>query len=273
MHDLSTNFGAELYLDLLRDCLTRSVFPEPWLPAVYDHGSWQNAVMAPIQKILRLKKLYLCYRYAVEPQTREFGQDWPPEAETMIGLKRLGNLRHCCLDVLRCGIPGDFCETGVWRGGACIYMRGILKAYGVTDRRVWVCDSFEGLPKPTLQSDAGLDFWTRKILAVGLEEVKANFSRYGLLDEQVQFVKGWFKDSLPGIGAKQLAVLRLDGELYESTWDAISNLYPKLQRGGYLIVDDYSISACKEAISDYREQQRIVSPIQPIDGNGVFWQV
>ena len=111
-----------------------------------------------------------------------------------------------------------------------------------------------------------------RIVAVGLDEVKANFSRYGLLDDQVEFVKGWFKDTMPGIGIKKLAVLRLDGDLYESTWDVICSLYPRLQRGGYLIVDDYQIPACKEAISDYRSQQGISSPIQPIDGFGVFWK-
>ena len=76
----------------------------------------------------------------------------------MIGLKRLNNLQHCAETVIREGVPGDFIETGVWRGGACIFMRAVLKAYGDTTRNVWVVDLFAGLPPPdahTYPADAG----------------------------------------------------------------------------------------------------------------------
>ena len=66
----------------------------------------------------------------------------------MIGLKRLDNLERCVVRVLTDGVPGELVETGVWRGGATIFMRGVLKAYGVKDRTVWAADSFEGLPRP-----------------------------------------------------------------------------------------------------------------------------
>ena len=155
-------------------------------------------------------------------------------------------------------------------------MRAILKAYGVTDRTVFVADSFEGLPKPDAlryPADAGDRHWTRRELAVSLDRVRANFARYGLLDEQVHFLMGWFKDTLPIAPIERLAVARLDGDMYESTMDAIEALYPKLQPGGFLIMDDYgAVPACKQATEDYRERCGIREPIVPIDWTGVYWR-
>jgi O-methyltransferase len=167
-------------------------------------------------------------------------------------------------------------ETGVWRGGACILMRGVLKAYGDTKRRVWVADSFQGLPRPADEHDehdlAGKLHQCTE-LAVPVERVKANFERYGLLDEQVHFLKGWFRDTLPHAPIDRLAVARLDGDMYESTMDALEALYPKLSIGGFLIVDDYNdISVCKQAVEDYRNRHGICEPIIPIDWSGVYWR-
>ena len=120
-------------------------------------------------------------------------------SHTMIGRRRLDNLQQCIETVLEDGIPGDFMETGIWRGGACIFMRGVLMAYGVTDRIVWAADSFEGVPPPTRLEDAGFDISRNvlPVLAVTLDEVEELFRRYGLLDRNVKFLKGWFKDTLP----------------------------------------------------------------------------
>jgi len=206
---------------------------------------------------------------------RENGKDWPSQAQSMIGLKRMDNIQKCVEQVISDRIPGDLIETGVWRGGATIFMQAILKAYGIRDRNVWVADSFEGLPAPNIKkypADTGLDLSNIQVLAVTIEEVRSNFERYGLLDEQVRFLKGWFRDTLPTAPIEQLAVLRLDGDLYESTMDSISNLYPKLSVGGYVIIDDYEIPACAKAIHDYREQNNITEKILVIDETGVFWR-
>src|SRR5258707_9696308 len=96
---------------------------------------------------------------------RYVGADWPGEAVTMIGLCRLDNLEQCIVSVLQRDIPGDLIETGVWRGGASIFMRAVLKACGDTGRKVWLADSFQGLPKPdaeTYPADRGDDLWTFK---------------------------------------------------------------------------------------------------------------
>ena len=196
-------------------------------------------------------------------------------SHTMIGKKRLDNLQHCIETVISENIPGDFIETGIWRGGVCIFMRGILAAYGITDRTVWAADSFEGVPPPTWPEDAGFDISrdVLPVLAVPLEDVQQLFRRYGLLDDTVQFLKGWFKDSLPGAPIEKLSILRLDGDLYESTTTALAPLFDKVSRGGFVIVDDYgSCPPCKRAIDDFRAQRGIIDALQVIDGQSVYWR-
>lgn len=155
-------------------------------------------------------------------------------------------------------------------------MRAVLKAYGVTDRTVWAADSFDGLPSPqnsNYPQDAGdpHHLWS-DYLGVSLEQVQRNFRRYGLLDEQVKFLKGWFKDTLPKAPIEKLSLLRMDGDMYGSTMDALVNLYPKLSVGGYVIVDDYHITGCRQAVHDYRDQHGIMDEIQKVDWAAVYWR-
>jgi hypothetical protein len=194
----------------------------------------------------------------------------------MIGLPRLNNIRACAETVLKEGVAGDFIEAGVWRGGAVIFMRGILKAYGIRDRLVWVADSFEGLPPADpakYPKESPIAFHLYADLAVSLEQVRENFARYGLLDEQVRFLKGWFRDTLPTAPIEKLALMRLDGDLYESTMDALVPLYPKLSSGGFAIIDDYNlVQSCNEAVEDFRRERGIREPLSLIEGGGAFWR-
>jgi hypothetical protein len=210
-------------------------------------------------------------------QIREYGWDWPSVAHTMIGEKRLSNARHLAEAVLRSGVEGDFIETGVWRGGACILLRGVLSAYGERDRRVWLADSFEGLPPPNEEkypADSGDKFHTYPELSVSLDQVKRNFEKYNLLDDQVKFLKGWFKDTLPSAPMKKLALLRLDGDMYESTMDALQALYGRVSTGGFVIVDDYHVvSGCKRAVHDFFIGRKLNPTLSEIDGVGVYWKV
>ncbi len=151
-------------------------------------------------------------------------------------------------------------------------MRGILAAHD-EDREVWVADSFAGLPEPHHPADAGSHWHTFDELAVSLDEVRENFARYHLLDDGVHFAKGWFRDTLPALRDRTWAVIRLDGDMYESQMDGLANLYPGLSPGGYLIVDDYGwISNCKRAVEDFRAENNISDPIETIDESGVFWR-
>jgi O-methyltransferase len=196
-------------------------------------------------------------------------------SHSMIGTLRMRNIEEC-LDVIREeGVPGDLAETGVWRGGSAVFMRGYLAAYEMPDRVVWAADSFEGLPPPTHPADAGFDFSAAvvPVLAVSLEEVKGVFARYGLLDDRVRFLKGWFRDSLPTAPIGDLALLRLDGDLYESTWDALSALYKKVIPGGFVLVDDYGdFPPCQKAVDEFRQQHDIREPMQKVDWSGIYWR-
>jgi O-methyltransferase len=154
-------------------------------------------------------------------------------------------------------------------------MRGYLAAWDIQDRVVWVADSFEGLPKPSLPQDSGYDFSAGKmpILAVTLEEVQENFRRYGLLDGQVRFLKGWFRDTLTVAPIDKLALLRLDGDLYESTMDALNALYHKVVPGGFVIIDDYGdFEPCRRAVQDFRSKHFIDDRIESIDWTGCYWR-
>ncbi len=203
------------------------------------------------------------------------GDYWPKRAHTMIGLMRLENLQFCVEDVLKNNIEGDLIETGVWRGGAAIFMRLILKKYGIRDKIVYVADSFEGLLKPDVAKypvDAGDMLHTFDALSVSLEEVQNNFKAYGVLNDQVKFLKGWFKDTTKQPPFEKLSILRLDGDMYSSTWEVLENLYDKLSPGGYLIIDDYVLRGCRAAVNDFRLQNNIKEPLVQIDWTGVYWK-
>jgi len=265
----------ELYLDLLKRVLTRALFPEHLHRFEFPRGDARRAIFAPVERLLSSRNLALLKRSTATSALRETGRDWPADAESMIGLKRMENVQACVTDVIRKGVPGDLIETGVWRGGTVIFMRAILAAYGDPSRVVWVADSFAGLPPPDSRyaADQGDYHHGFDTLAVSLEQVRENFRRYGLLDDRVKFLKGWFKDTLPTAPIGPLAVARLDGDMYESTMDALVSLYPKLSVGGYLIVDDYGIvPGCKKAVEDYRREHGIVEPVVDIDGWGAYWR-
>ena len=173
-------------------------------------------------------------------------------------------------------MPGDLLVAGTWRGGEAIFMRAVLEVLGDPVRAVWVADSFKGLPPPdpdNYPADAGDTHHTFPELAVSLAEVKANFARYGMLDDRVRFLEGWFKDTLADAPIGRLAVLRCDGDMYESTMDTLRPLYPKVSPGGFVIVDDYGcVPACKQAVDDYRREHDITDPIETIDWTGVYWR-
>jgi O-methyltransferase len=194
----------------------------------------------------------------------------------MVGVDRLRNLRDLAQTALDENVPGDFIETGVWRGGCCILMRGMLAANGVRERKVYVADSFEGVPPPNPErypADRDSDLHLHAELAVPLDVVKANFDRYGLLDDQVAFVEGLFSETLPTLKCGSFALIRLDGDLYESTAVALEHLHPKVSPGGFVIIDDFGVApACRQAVLDYRAQHKIDAAVHQVDRSGVWWR-
>lgn len=266
---------ATLYLDLLKGVLTRLIFDEPLSPVVPTSARRAKAY-AVAHRVLDRFSLTLARREPVVAELRAEGRDHPLDAETMIGKKRLDNLQWCIETALADDVPGDLLEAGVWRGGASILMQGVLAVHGATDRGVWLCDSFAGLPPPNptdYPEDEGDMLWSMQHLRVSQDEVRRNFERYGLLRDNVHFVEGLFGDTLPSLDVDRLAVLRADGDMYESTIQILDNLEPRVVEGGFVIIDDYgSIPACEAAVTDYRERVGIEDPIHRIDWTGAFWR-
>jgi O-methyltransferase len=261
--------AAAAYLELMKDCLTFLLW------GASDGSVIELNARQPIVSLARVVQRIARWRKP-EPSLRETGMDWPARALTMVGKRRLDNVQCCVEQALAEQVPGDLLEAGVWRGGTTIFMRAILRAYGDTQRKVWVADSFRGLPRPNVQrypADRGYALSSWRSLAVSLEEVRANFHRFQLLDEQVAFLEGWFRETLPAAPLQRLAVLRLDGDLYESTHDTLAPLYSKVSSGGFVIVDDYySAAPCRQAVDDFRARNEIRERIVRVDGCGAFWR-
>lgn len=245
-----SKISVRLYGDLLIRCIANTIYED------MPQDPWSSGVYAE--------------------HIRAEGRDWPSRAHSMIGVKRLENLRFLTEKALDEGIPGDFVETGVWRGGACILMRGLLAAHGDASRKVIVADSFDGLPPPDVErfpADAADTHHEFRQLAIPLETVRAHFAAYGLLDEQVEFLQGWFRDTLPTLANRRFALIRLDGDMYQSTIEALQSLYDRLSPGGFVIIDDYgAIPACRAAVDDFRKARSVVEPMIPVDWTGVWWR-
>lgn len=260
-----------LYLDLIKKCVRDLIYrSRPYHVVARPRSFLKRKLVDALNK----KGLELIRPLPFD-QSQPDQFVYPAVAHTMINLKRLDNLQTCIERALADDVPGDLIETGVWRGGAAILMRATLKAHNISDRRVWVADSFEGLPRPDAErypADAGDTFHLDSGLRVSLEAVQVNFASYSLLDEQVMFLKGYFRETLPRITGVNWAVIRMDGDMYESTMDAFVNLYPNLSPGGYVIIDDYNLEGCRRAVHDYRDANGIKDEIKFTDGCEVYWR-
>jgi hypothetical protein len=281
---------ARLYLDLMKKALSNELYLEMELRISYLLACLQLNKQVLIEPLVHPRQ-HLGSAYDQFLQGRKVGrvQDFSINIDgdsttvshvlnyyyhTCIGEKRLDNIEKCIRTCVEEKVPGDLIETGVWRGGACVYMQAILTVLGATERNVWLADSFKGYPVPKLSQDTQYDFSSRVDQAISVEEVRELFERYGLSTGNVRFLEGWFKDTLPAAPIERLAILRLDGNLYESTMDALTALYAKVSRGGFVIVDDYGpIEGCKQAIHDFLDRHRIKVALQWIDDDAVYWRV
>jgi O-methyltransferase len=285
---------SDRYLELLKNSLLNEIYLENDLRWLYVFANLHTGKNIDLE-IFRNIRTHLPDWFSGIKAARQEGKSWwqiniknadgtegrldlrnvCEFSHTMVGRKRLENIQDCLALIKKDKIPGDVAETGVWRGGASIFMKGCLSAWEMEDRNVWVADSFEGLPVPSRAEDAGYDFSAAKvpILAISLEDVQENFRRYDLLDDKVKFLKGWFRDTLHVAPISELALLRLDGDLYESTMDGLKALYDKVSPGGFIIMDDYNdFEPCRRAVTEFREQHGIKDPIEPIDWAGAFWR-
>ena len=269
--------NSSLYIELLKKTLIDhlSIDDYEYHQLEIVDPNWKTAFLFPLHKLLKKRNFGICKIKYIRKTDRINGYDWPANALTMIGLKRLNNIEFCVRNIIENKIEGDFIETGVWRGGATILMKALLTELNITARKVWLADSFKGLPKPNTvdyPDDKECNLHTHRILRVSKDEVEKNFKSFDLLDDKIVFLEGWFKDTLPNINLEKLSLLRLDGDLYESTHLALRYLYPKLSSGGYVIIDDYNaFHYCKAAVDAYRHENNIKEEIVKIDEDAVFW--
>lgn len=269
------------YLDLLKRTLVNLVYAED---ALRLHAALSGAVGGdPVarQRFLRDVRYERPDVYAeLVAAKREGSVDvflGARLAHTMIGLDGLANLERCAHRVFADGVPGDFLEAGVCHGGASIFMRALQVAYGEDGRVTWVADSFAGVPPPAhpVDREHRLDLTEERFpwMAASLDAVRDNFATYDLLSDEVRFLPGLFADTLPDAPVEALAILRIDGDLYESTRDALEAMYDRVSDGGYVIVDDYScLEPCRIAVDEFLAERGLDVEINEVDWTRVCWR-
>lgn len=273
----------ELYLDLMAKVILNQVNPENGarikylLDALEDQGAEGVDRDALIRSIVDIRNRSPQIADAIE---RPFDRShwWTKTLGfpfSMIGPERLANVRWAAELAINERISGAFVETGVWRGGACMMMKAVMTVSNEV-RDLYLCDSFQGLPKMETGPDSSLPLNENPILAAPLDQVRSHFSRLGLLDDRVHFVEGWFADTMPQLrdkGPDRIAVLRLDGDYYHSTKVVLDNLYDRVSPGGVVIIDDYFVyEQCAQAVDEYRRDNGLTHELHRIDSAGAWWR-
>lgn len=250
----------ELYLKTVRDTLTGYTYKDSKPLPFYPLRRFLNWLFPNLLIGVKNK------------QVNESRLEWWSTALTMIGNQHLDNFRYCIESAVKDGVEGDIVECGVFRGGACIYAAAILAANN-WNRNIYVCDSFRGLPPPEKAQDKG-SRWHKlnDFLAVSIEQVKDNFRRFHLDGDNIRFVEGFFEHSLKKISCDKIAVLRCDGDMYQSTMDILENLYHKVNIGGYIIIDDWDVPECRRAVEDYLRQRNLEVSLMPFGTNARYWK-
>jgi O-methyltransferase len=190
---------------------------------------------------------------------------------TMIGLKRLRALDRLACRIDELGIPGDVVECGTCNGGSGALLARVAcrSRYG---RRVWLLDSFAGLPAPGRHDPPTAARHTG--LCRGSPEcVRHVLRRVGVPDEATTLVKGWFQDTLPSLPVGAIALLHVDADWYESVRTVLDHLYAKVAPGGFVVLDDYGYwEGCRRAWEDYCAEHALRVDMTWIDGNAAYLQ-
>ena len=261
------------HLELLKKFIIRYDFDDKahsWKQVKIFPGKFK--ALLPFLAILPRNWTFAEKVAAPDLESRRYGRDWPLTAESMIGLLRMDQLQESLDTIRNENIAGDIVETGIWRGGAVIFAASYLSIYDMNDRKVFGCDSFEGLPKPNPKYpvDEKDIHSTIDFLRVSLPEVEHNLKKYFIDIDKVNLVKGWFNETLPTLPVTAISILRLDGDMYSSTMDAMNALYEKVSIGGIVIIDDYCLEGAKLAIHDFFGTK--LPAIHDIDGTGAYFR-
>ena len=202
---------------------------------------------------------------------------------TMTSAERLWSLLNAVRYVVDEGLDGDFVECGVWRGGSVMAMAKQLADLSITDRRIWLYDTFAGMTAPTSEDvEAGTGVTAADMLSTtdvgdgnnvwcvaGRSDVEANVRSTGYPFEHFRFVEGDVAVTLGEAVPERIALLRLDTDWYESTRVGLEVLYPRLAVGGVCILDDYGHwQGARQAVDEYFERLGHRPFMHPIDYSG-----
>jgi O-methyltransferase len=209
-----------------------------------------------IRNYFKLNKLYNKYSLYTMVAKRDF-------LDNMELVKK-----HSC-------IPGSVVECGVWRGGVSASLAEVLG----NSRKYYLFDSFEGLPQAKeIDGESAINWQKEKDVAnyydncsAGVEWAQKAMDLSGA--QQVEIVKGWFKDTLPHFNKKEtIAILRLDGDWYDSTMDCLTNLYPQVAIGGVILIDDYvAWDGCSRAVHDYLSKNNLTCRIKQFNNGNLHY--
>jgi O-methyltransferase len=199
---------------------------------------------------------------------------------SMVYEPTLEDLAHRVREVVGEKIPGDLVECGVWRGGSAFLMAETLDRLGDEGRKVWLFDSFEGLPPPKEVDGPGAaryaadteSPWYHDNCRAGLEEVRANAREFGVA-HRTEMVPGWFEESLPANRGRvgPIALLRLDCDWYESVMTCLESLYDQVSPGGTVIVDDYYVwDGCAVAVHEFLGRRGLAHRLHEAAGVAFF---
>jgi O-methyltransferase/8-demethyl-8-(2,3-dimethoxy-alpha-L-rhamnosyl)tetracenomycin-C 4'-O-methyltransferase len=238
--------GAAAYIELLKRAVSNYLY-------LGDDASFDDYLCATRYDTERAQ-------WTIDPLARPL---------TLLTKSQLDLIEEAVLVMVEQRVPGDLIEAGVWRGGAVILMRALLDAYGIADRKVFAADSFSGIPPNVRAINDPVDSWSDRWIAT-LDEVRQNVARFGLLDDRIVFVPGFFDCSLRTLADRRFALIRLDSDSYDSIETSLAFLYPLLSRSGMIIIDDWHLAGCRMAVHDYRSKHGIEDPILEDAGNA-FW--
>lgn len=202
---------------------------------------------------------------------------------TMTTVERMYALYNSVIYILTNNIKGDFVECGVWRGGSSMLVARMLFNRNVRDRKIYLYDTFEGMSEPTANDvdlsgrDASIllkEYENEKETSVwclaDIDDVKNNMKKTGFFEQNIVYVKGKVEDTIPNQSPdRDIALLRLDTDWYESTKHELNFLFPKLLERGVLIIDDYGHwTGCRKAIDEYFAENNIPILLNRIDYTG-----
>jgi hypothetical protein len=200
---------------------------------------------------------------------------------TLTSVERVYALRQAVTYVSRHGVSGDIVECGVWRGGSMMAVAVTLLSLGDTSRTLWLYDTYEGMSEPTERdvnrgNRAARSRWERSQHDghnawnyASLDEVRQNLIATGYPESRLRFVKGKVEDTLPGTLPGPIAILRLDTDFYESTYQELVHLYPLLVSRGVLLLDDYGHwRGARDAVDRYLAEHNPPILLDRIDYSG-----